>query len=172
MPKTSRQPSFLKSKFIKDRRSSKSYDILLMVVNKSKAQLESESRGTNLSNIRRQMKSKSYKFGDNLGRGSSISHVDKKGRKEVSMSRKKIENDAPYIKYKKMRVWKLDIVESLDLDKYLHDLKHKGKARTLLHPNRDITYELATEYNEVMSKNNFAMLVEYCGERNLDGRHY
>jgi hypothetical protein len=141
-------------------------------VNKSKAQLESESRGTNLSNIRRQMKSKSYKFGDNLGRGSSINQIEKKGRKEVSVSRKKIENNAPYLKYKKMRVWKLDIVESLDLEKYLHDLKHKGKARTLLHPNREITYDLATEYNEVMEKNNFAMLVEYCGERNLDGKEW
>ena len=121
-------------------------------------------------NIRRQMKSNSYKMGENLGRGSSINKLDYKGKKEVSVSRKKNENNAPYIQYKKMRVWKLDIVESLDLEKYLVDLKRKGKARTLLHPNREITYELATEYNEVMSKNNFAMLVEYCGERNLDGK--
>jgi len=109
-------------------------------------------------------------MGENLGRGSSINKLDYKGKKEVSVSRKKNENNAPYIQYKKMRVWKLDIVESLDLEKYLVDLKRKGKARTLLHPNREITYELATEYNEVMSKNNFAMLVEYCGERNLDGK--
>ena len=103
-------------------------------------------------------------------RGSSINKVDQKGR-DFSISRKKGNGEEPFfIKYKKMRVWKLDIIESLDLETYLKDLKRKGKARTLLHPNREITYELATEYNEVLAKNNFAMLVEYCGERNLDGR--
>lgn len=116
------------------------------------------------------MKSKSYKIGENLGRGSSINKNDQKDRQNASVSKKNGEKNSPFIKYKKMRVWKLDIVESLDLEQYLKDLKRKGKARTLLHPNRDITYELATEYNEVLAKNNFAMLVEYCGERNLDGR--
>lgn len=123
-----------------------------------------------MSNIRKQMKSKSYKIGDNLARGSSINKNEKKRRQIPSVNKKKTpENNAPYIRYKKMRVWKLDIVESLDLEQYLKDLKRKGKARTTLHKNRDITYELATEYNEVLEKNNFAMLVEYCGERNLDG---
>ena len=117
------------------------------------------------------MKSQSYKMGESLARGSSINKPEAKRLKNVSVSRKKGASDPPvYIHYKKMRVWKLAIIESLDLDKYLEDLKKKGKARTVLHPNRDITYEVAIEYNQVLEKNNFAMLVEYCGERNLDGK--
>lgn len=117
------------------------------------------------------MKSKSYKMGENFVRGSSINKIDKKGRLEVSLSRKKkLETEEIFISYRKMRVWKLDIVESLDMEAYEQDLKKKGKVRTLLHPNREITPELVNEYTNVILRNNFAMLVEYCGERNLEGK--
>lgn len=139
-------------------------------MNKIKPQNDLESKGTNLSNIRRQIKSKPYKMGKNLTRGTSINQVDKRARLEVSLSKKKQqESEHIFIGYRKMRVWKLDIVETLDMEAYEKDLKKKGKARAVLHPNREITHELAIEYTQVIARNNFAMLVEYCGERNLEG---
>jgi hypothetical protein len=109
-------------------------------------------------------------MGEGMGRGSSVNCPESKGFKNTSVAKVNKNNKNPvFIHYRKMRVWKLDIIESLDLQKYEKDLEKKGKARAILHPNRDITYDLAKEYIQVLGKNNFAMLVEYCGERNLDG---
>lgn len=123
------------------------------------------AKTTHLGEIRRQMNSNKYKIGESHYRGVSRK---KKGPSQVSVSRKP-EDKADTIPYKKMRIWKLDIIESLDLSEY-EDRLAKGKFLPHLYKNKEITYETIKEYLEVLKNNNFAMLVEYCGERNLEGK--
>lgn len=112
-------------------------------------------KGTGMSELRKEMKSQNYKMGE--------SHVKTVPKKKTAIQ------DQKMIYYKKLRVWKLDIMENLDLAEYEERLKKK-KFLPSIHRNKDISYEETKEYLKIMQNNNFGMLVEYCGERTLDGK--
>jgi hypothetical protein len=114
-------------------------------------------KGTGMSELRKEMKSQNYKMGD--------SQVNTAPKKPTDIQEQKM------IYYKKLRVWKWDIMEKLDLTDYEERLQN-NKFLPALHSNKDIKYEETKEYLKVMEKNNFGMLVEYCGERTLDGKFY
>ena len=65
-------------------------------------------------------------------------------------------------------MWKLDLL--VKLDHQAHAKLEEKKGRKLqFHKNREITVEVAREYKRVINSGNFAMLIEYCGERTLEG---
>lgn len=114
-------------------------------------------KGTGMSELRKEMKSQNYKMGE--------SHVNTAPKKQTEIQ------DQKMIYYKKLRLWKWDIMEKIDLTDY-EDRLEKNKFLPALHANKEIKYEETKEYLRVMQKNNFGMLVEYCGERTLDGEFH
>ena len=65
-------------------------------------------------------------------------------------------------------MWKLDVLVKLDHEAHAKLEEKKGR-KMAFHKNREITVEAAREYKRVINSGNFAMLIEYCGERTLEG---
>lgn len=99
---------------------------------------------------------------------ANVSRTQNNRKNNVSISRKP--QKIQYIVYKKLRMWKLDLFEKLDPEAHIKLEKKKGRKLIFYPKNRDITVEMALEYKRVLQSGNFAMLIEHCGERTLEGK--